>query len=186
MGAHMGSFEVMRSVGRRRPGLQVSMAMYEDNARKINAILAAINPAARPDIISLGQIDAMLQYRRAPRPRRLRRHAGRSNPGRRAGAGGDAAGRARLPAHRADARGGDSALPGDLHGWACIAARIAITWYSSRSRIFRRLPPERAMPPCAPRSSATPRCSIKYCRSDPYNWFNFFDFWRERADEPAA
>jgi predicted LPLAT superfamily acyltransferase len=18
----------------------------------------------------------------------------------------------------------------------------------------------------------------KYCRSDPYNWFNFFDFWR--------
>jgi predicted LPLAT superfamily acyltransferase len=21
----------------------------------------------------------------------------------------------------------------------------------------------------------------RYCRSDPYNWFNFFDFWRERA-----
>jgi predicted LPLAT superfamily acyltransferase len=19
----------------------------------------------------------------------------------------------------------------------------------------------------------------RYCRSDPYNWFNFFDFWRE-------
>jgi predicted LPLAT superfamily acyltransferase len=19
----------------------------------------------------------------------------------------------------------------------------------------------------------------RYCRSDPYNWFNFFDFWQE-------
>ena len=25
----------------------------------------------------------------------------------------------------------------------------------------------------------------RYCRSDPYNWFNFFDFWRERADKPV-
>jgi predicted LPLAT superfamily acyltransferase len=23
----------------------------------------------------------------------------------------------------------------------------------------------------------------RYCRSDPYNWFNFFDFWRERNDK---
>jgi predicted LPLAT superfamily acyltransferase len=21
----------------------------------------------------------------------------------------------------------------------------------------------------------------QYCRSDPYNWFNFFDFWRSPA-----
>ena len=61
MGAHMGSFEVIGSAGRRRPGLQVSMAMYEDNARKINSILAAINPEAMPDIISLGHLDAMLK-----------------------------------------------------------------------------------------------------------------------------
>src|SRR6202163_546542 len=61
MGAHMGSFEVIGSAGRRRPGLQVSMAMYEDNARKINSILAAINPKAMPDIISLGHLDAMLK-----------------------------------------------------------------------------------------------------------------------------
>ena len=37
------------------------MAMYEDNARKINSILAAINPKATPDIISLGHLDAMLK-----------------------------------------------------------------------------------------------------------------------------
>src|SRR5450755_3311187 len=61
MGAHMGSFEVIGSLGRRQPGLHVSMAMYEDNARKINTILAAINPKANPDIIALGHIDAMLR-----------------------------------------------------------------------------------------------------------------------------
>jgi len=26
----------------------------------------------------------------------------------------------------------------------------------------------------------------QYCRSDPYNWFNFFDFWRPRTDKPGA
>jgi len=25
----------------------------------------------------------------------------------------------------------------------------------------------------------------KYCKSDPYNWFNFFDFWRD-ADSHSA
>src|SRR3981081_3737610 len=60
MGAHMGSFEVMHSLGRRRRGIKVAMAMYEENARKINATLAAINPRLVSDIISLGRIDAML------------------------------------------------------------------------------------------------------------------------------
>ncbi len=44
LGAHMGSFEVMHSLGRRQDGLRVAMAMYEENARKISGILAAINP----------------------------------------------------------------------------------------------------------------------------------------------
>lgn len=61
MGAHMGSFEVIRAVGRQQPGLKVGMVMYKENAHKINAALAAINPSAVQDIIPLGQIDSMLQ-----------------------------------------------------------------------------------------------------------------------------
>ncbi len=60
LGAHMGSFEVMHSLSRRRHGLRVAMAMYEENARKIGGILAAINPNWIADIVALGQIDAML------------------------------------------------------------------------------------------------------------------------------
>ena len=61
IGAHLGSFEVLRAVGRGQAGLKVAMLMYEENARKINATLAAINPAANDDIIALGRMDSMLQ-----------------------------------------------------------------------------------------------------------------------------
>jgi predicted LPLAT superfamily acyltransferase len=26
----------------------------------------------------------------------------------------------------------------------------------------------------------------RICRSDPYNWFNFYDFWRVRTHPPPA
>ncbi|MFX8441305.1 hypothetical protein ABTL81_20205, partial [Acinetobacter baumannii] len=63
LGAHLGSFEVVRALGRTVPELRVAVAMYEDNARNINAAVAAINPAAAPEIIPLGRVDAMLQVR---------------------------------------------------------------------------------------------------------------------------
>lgn len=63
VGAHLGSFEVLRAMGRERAGLRVAMMMYELNARKINATLEAINPKAAQDIISLGRIESMLEVR---------------------------------------------------------------------------------------------------------------------------
>ncbi|MBD5804644.1 lipid A biosynthesis lauroyl acyltransferase [Azoarcus sp. Aa7] len=63
MGAHLGSFEVMRAIARQQPDMRVAMVMYEENARKINDTLAAINPAARADIIPLGHLDSMLRLK---------------------------------------------------------------------------------------------------------------------------
>src|SRR6185312_13561935 len=54
IGAHMGSFEAVRALGRQQPGSPVAMAMYEENARKINQALAAIIPSAIQGIIALG------------------------------------------------------------------------------------------------------------------------------------
>jgi predicted LPLAT superfamily acyltransferase len=48
IGAHLGSFEVLRAVGRGLAGLEVAMMMYEENARKINVTLAAVRPSAGP------------------------------------------------------------------------------------------------------------------------------------------
>jgi len=61
MGAHLGSFEAMRASGRHLGHRRVVMAMYEDNARRINAALAAIDPAAMADIVALGRADSMLE-----------------------------------------------------------------------------------------------------------------------------
>jgi len=59
MGAHLGSFEAVRACGRtHRP---VAMAMYEDNARKVQSALAAIAPELQKDVIALGRIDSMLR-----------------------------------------------------------------------------------------------------------------------------
>ncbi len=51
MGGHLGSFEVLRAQGRKHTDYAVSMLMYEENARMVNATLAAINPLAMQDII---------------------------------------------------------------------------------------------------------------------------------------
>lgn len=59
MGAHLGSFEAVRACARgRRP---IAMAMYEDNARKVQSALAAVAPGMTRDIVPLGRLDSMLR-----------------------------------------------------------------------------------------------------------------------------
>lgn len=63
MGAHFGSFEAMRACGRALAGRRVVMAMYEDNARRINGVLSAVDPGAMRDVVALGRIESMLELR---------------------------------------------------------------------------------------------------------------------------
>jgi predicted LPLAT superfamily acyltransferase len=178
MGAHMGSFEVIGSIGRRRPGLQVSMAMYEDNARKINSILTAIDPEVRPDIISLGHLDAMLKV------------AERLDRGAFVGILGDRT-LGEEPVHTVSILGARAYLPTGPMRAAAILRRSVIFMvglyrggnhyhvvfepvadFSAGSLTAR----DEAVRAAVERYAAL---LDKYCRSDPYNWFNFFDFWQE-------
>ncbi len=61
MGAHLGSFEALRAAGRTRARRRVVMAMFEDNARKINRVLHAIAPDAMSDVVGLGRVQSMLE-----------------------------------------------------------------------------------------------------------------------------
>jgi predicted LPLAT superfamily acyltransferase len=63
MGAHMGSFEAVRLVSRTQADLKLVLLMYEENARKIGALIAAINPKAQQEIVPLGNVSAMLTVR---------------------------------------------------------------------------------------------------------------------------
>ena len=189
MGAHMGSFEVTGSIGRRRPGLQVSMAMYEDNARKINSILAAINPKVRPDIISLGHLDAMLKV------------AERLDSGAFVGLLGDRT-LGEEPVQAVSILGERAYLPTGPMRAAAILRRSVIFMvglYRGGNHYHVVFEPVADFSTSAAKSrdeavrAAVERYAAlldKYCRTDPYNWFNFFDFWQEpehsRKREPAA
>jgi predicted LPLAT superfamily acyltransferase len=183
MGAHMGSFEVIGSIGRRQPGLHVSMAMYEDNARKINAILAAINPKAKPDIISLGHIDAMLRI-----AERLERGAFVGMLSDRT-LGGE-------PMHEVTILGERAYLPTGPMRAAAILRRSVIFMvglYRGGNRYHVVFAPVADFSTVTPKSrdaavlDAVERYAAlldRYCRCEPYNWFNFFDFWREPNGNP--
>jgi predicted LPLAT superfamily acyltransferase len=189
MGAHMGSFEVIGSIGRRRPGLRVSMAMYEDNARKINSILAAINPRVRPDIISLGHLDAMLKV------------AERLACGAFVGLLGDRT-LGEEPVHAVSILGERAYLPTGPMRAAAILRRSVIFMaglYRGGNQYHVVFEPVADFSASSSKTrddavrAAVERYAAlldKYCRSDPYNWFNFFDFWQEprhsRKRKPAA
>jgi predicted LPLAT superfamily acyltransferase len=185
MGAHVGSFEIIRTVGRRQPGLRVAMAMYEDNARKVSAMLTAINPAAKPDIIALGHMDSMLK---------IQEYLDR---GIFVGVLGD-----RTLGNEATQAVGFLGQPARFPVGAMRAAAIMrrpvvfmIGLYRGGNRyhvVFETLADFSSV---APRQrDAAVRAAIeryarvleKYVHSDPYNWFNFFDFWRGGGDAGGA
>jgi predicted LPLAT superfamily acyltransferase len=187
MGAHMGSFEVIGSIGRRQPGLHVSMAMYEDNARKINSILAAINPKAKPDIIGLGHIDAMLRI------------AERLDRGAFVGMLGDRT-LGEEPVHEVTILGERAYLPtGPMRAAAILRRSVVfmVGLYRGGNQYHVVFAPIADFSTVAPKArDAAVRDAVEryaalldqYCRCDPYNWFNFFDFWREpncKPEEPV-
>lgn len=182
-GAHLGSFEVVRALGRRHPGLSIALTMFEDNARKIKATLEAINPAARPHIIPLGQVDTMLQVRDAL----------------------DAGQMVGLLADRSlDADetrtvtllGGPAAIPVGAFRMAALLRRRVVFMAGlylggRRYRIrFAEIADFGAVAR-ADRSRAIDEAVIAYaaelercCRQAPNNWFNFYDFWEHPGAEP--
>ena len=178
MGAHLGSFEVTRAVGRIQPGLAVAMAMYEDNARKISSMLTAVNPRLRPDIISLGTIDSMLQIR------------ARLDAGTFIGVLGDRTPGAE-PFVRVQFLGAPACFPTGAMRAAAILRRpvlFMVGLYRGGNRyhvVFDKLADFSTIS-ANDRDSAV-QAAIRryasllerYCKSDPYNWFNFFDFWQE-------
>jgi hypothetical protein len=176
MGAHMGSFEVMHSLGRRRRGLNVAMAMYEENARKINAILAAINPQLKSDIVSLGRIDAMLNIaERLDRGAFVGVLADRT-------LGGE-------PVQAVTLLGERAYLPtGPMRAAAILRCPVFFMAGLYRGKnnyhvVFEPVADFSSTPAgvrnVAVRSAIERYAAVldKHCRSDPYNWFNFYDFW---------
>jgi predicted LPLAT superfamily acyltransferase len=176
LGAHMGSFEIIRSAGRAR-GFKVSMVMYEGNARKIRKLLEAINPVLQMEVIGLGSVDSMLKVEAAL-------------------ARGEFVG---LLADRTIKGGGTVSCPffgepaafpvGPVRIAAMLKRPVALMFgiYRGGNRYevyFERLA---GLDPIVGRDRDSMTGHVlrryaerleHYCRIAPYNWFNFYDFWR--------
>jgi len=187
IGAHLGSFEALRANAKNR-GARVAMLMYEDNARLINATLAAVAPQAVLNTIALGQPGAMLS---------LRHWLGEG------GVAGLLADRT-LPAPSGRARAlrldflGHSApfSDGPFRLAAMLRCRVVFMagLYHGGNRYelrFAELADFRGQG--ADSRAETDRlvreATLRYvaqleslCLESPYNWFNFFDFWADDAN----
>jgi predicted LPLAT superfamily acyltransferase len=180
LGAHMGSFEVMHSLSRRKQGLRVAMAMYEENARKIGGILAAINPNWVADIVALGQIDAMLNI------------AERLDLGAYVGVLADRT-LGDEPSQAVTFLGQTAHVPtGPMRAAAILRCPVffMVGLYRGKNNyhvVFERVADFSAAGvgsrDLAVRAAIEQYVAVleRHCRSDPYNWFNFFDFWRPPA-----
>ena len=177
LGAHMGSFEIVRSLGREAHGPRVALVMYEENAQKLNSVLNAINPKLLLQVIALGKVDSMLKVEEA------------LDRGEFVGMLGD----------RTIA--GEGTVPCDFLGeqamWATGPFRIAMILkrpivlmfglYRGGNRYdiyFEKLTDIEQI--CRSQRDLVLEQSLTryvqrleyYCRLFPYNWFNFYDFWQ--------
>ncbi len=177
IGAHLGSFEAISAIGRRETDLRIVLVMHQDNARKINAMLSAINPGVVHDIIGLGQLDSMLRVReRLDQGCAVGMLADRTP-------GGDT----RYPVQ---ILGAAASLPDGPFRMAALLRRPVVFMtglYLGGNRYAIHFDPLADFSSVAAgQRDAAVRLAIlryaalldEYCRSAPYNWFNFFEFWQ--------
>tara|TARA_R110002050_G_scaffold1244_4_gene8658 strand:- start:91006 stop:91947 length:942 start_codon:yes stop_codon:yes gene_type:complete len=177
MGAHLGSFEVIHSLAVKHTDLRVTMLMYEENAKKINATLNAINPQITHDIIGLGHIDSMIQVNQ------------RLDEGYMVGILADRSPDNNDAHYSVNILGSRVNLPSGPLRMAALLKRPVVFMtglYLGDNRYaihFDRLA-DFSEVSRIDRAAALQTASARYadlidyyCRKAPYNWFNFFDFW---------
>ena len=176
LGAHLGSFEITRSAGRMH-GRKICMLMYEDNARKVGAVLRAINPDLHMEVIALGRLDAMLKVEAAlARGEVVGMLADRTL---------NDADTVRCPFLGQPAR-----FPtGPMRIALMLKRPVLLLFGLYRGGNRYEIHVERFADPGEARgrerAAAIDRLLRRYaerlehyCRLAPYNWFNFYDFWR--------
>jgi predicted LPLAT superfamily acyltransferase len=63
LGAHLGSFEVVRAVGIFRRQLDIRVLMDEENAPMIRSLIQELNPAVAGTVIQVGGVETMLRVK---------------------------------------------------------------------------------------------------------------------------
>lgn len=186
LGAHLGSFESLHAAGKSFPGMQVTLVMYPDNARKIQGVLQALAPQLKMAIIAIGQPGSTLAIRDALDAghlvgllgdRMLAEAAQRSAP-------------VMLPFLGVPAPFSDGPLRLALLLKRRVIFMVGLFQGGRRYDVRFETLADFREPPADPaaREALLQQALRAYvarleqlCREAPYNWFNFHDFWHEDA-----
>ena len=184
LGAHLGSFESLHAAGKSFPGMRVTMVMYPDNARKIHGVLQAVAPDFELAVIGIGNPGSTLAIRDA------------LDGGHLVGLLGDRV------LGTASARSGSIEIPflgvpalfsdGPLRLAMLLRRRVIfmVGLYLGGRRYdvrFETLADFTAAPADPATREQLVQATLRdyvarlerLCREAPYNWFNFYDYWRE-------
>ena len=175
LGAHIGSFECLRTLGRRR-AMTVNLVMFEENANRVARVARAINPDLEHDVIALGTPESMLRV------------IEQLDKGAWVGMLGDRAisesGMVRVPF-----LGGEASFPAAPFRIAALTGRPVILMLGlfrggNRYDLHFETLIESAVLSRANRNEVLEQWIRlyasrleHYCRQAPFNWFNFYAFW---------
>jgi len=176
LGAHLGSFELLRTLAPEHR-LPVNAVMYEENAANITEVLnTQLDPTLRERVIVSGEVDTMLRIAECVSRGELVGMLGDRS------SGSDKTVTCRF-------FGRDAVFPqGPLR--LALSLRVPVYWvaglYEGGKRYVIYLEPFCEEPNAnrAERVAWTREWAQRYaerlehfCRLAPYNWFNFYDFW---------
>jgi predicted LPLAT superfamily acyltransferase len=177
LGAHLGSFEVLRVIGSLERKLPVNVLLYPDNATNAETVAAELCPELKRRVIPLGRPDTLLRVREC------------IERGEIVGMLGDRTLKSDKTV-RCDFLGAPASFAqGPLLLAAILKAPVVLFFglYLGGRRYAIHFEPfaeeldiarqDRGaqLQPWVRRYAARLE---HYCRLAPYNWFNFYDFWR--------
>lgn len=180
LGAHFGSFDVLRAVGRAAP-VRVRPLMYRRNWGAMTRMLEALDPALAAAIIDIGRPDTMLRAQESVAQGEMIGILADRAPGEN-----------RLV--EVPFLGAPAAFPAGPFVLAALLRVPVVGFYGIRTgsrRYLVRFEPfaERLVLHRATRQQDLAAAITRYaaglasaCRAHPFNWFNFYPFWEPPTD----
>ena len=177
LGSHLGSFEVLRSLGARSDAFKLRVLMREEQNPTITDFLHSLDSSIANVVIPLGQLDSMLRVKEAVEQRCL------------IGLLGDRA-MTDEKTHMCEFFGRPAALPiGPM--MLAIMLQIPVCLFfglyegGNRYGIYFELLTDVVEADHGNREAIAAKLTEKYAARlmhyasrEPYNWFNFYDFWQ--------
>ena len=179
LGAHLGSFEIVRAIGLIQRNVEINVLMYEQNTPMIRDLFRELNPAVAGAVIQTGSPDAMLQVKECL----------------------DRGGVVGILADRLVKQ--DQTTPCTFFGkvarfpagtmWLANILQVPVILFfglyrgGNRYEVHFELFAERVMIDRRRRDLEVQQWTQRYadrlehyCRLAADNWFNFYDFWEEQ------